>query len=129
MRWVPLLALLAAPALAQPAAPSAGSRRITMDPTEIDTFTCRFTGRTLAATGSQPVGWIDVIDISVPATDADPDAILTASATSGSDATFTLAPSSRAGKRYEIRVRPLDSADNRPLCLMRLDVTDGSLLP
>lgn len=125
-----LAVLLAAPVLAQPAPPSSGNdRAIVMDPTEVDTFTCRFTGRTLQAIGSQPSNWIDITDISIPATDADPDAMLTTSSTSGSDATFSLSPTGRQGNQYEIRIRPLDSDNNRPLCVVRLSVVDASLLP
>ena len=125
-----LAVLLAAPVLAQPAPPCSGNDRlIVMDPAEVDTFTCRFTGRTLQAIGSQPSNCIDIIDISIPATDADPDAILTTSSTSGADATFSLSPTGRQGNQYEIRIRPLDSDNNRPLCVVRLNVVDASLLP
>lgn len=131
-RWLipSLLAVLAAPVLAQPAPPSSGSDRlIVMDPTEVDSFSCRFVGRTLAAIGSQPAGWLDVVDLTVPGTDSDPDAIITASTTSGTDASFTLTPTGRQGNSYEIRIRPLDSDNNRPLCLIRLNVIDASLQP
>jgi len=125
-----MVVCLAAPVLAQPVPPGSGAgRTITMDPTEVDSFACRFVGRTLAASGSQPASWITITDLTLPATDASPSGILTAQATSGSDASFTLAPSSRAGNSYEIRIRPLDSDNNRPLCVLRLNVRDASLLP
>jgi len=131
--WVALL--VPALAVAQPAPPQKPTNGIVMDPVEIDSFGCRFVARSLVDTGSQPANWITVTETGTPRNDGAPSAILTASSTSGTDAAFTLSPDQgcavsgcRTGKSYEIRIRPLDSDGNRPLCVVGLHVQRGAVV-
>jgi hypothetical protein len=116
-----LLWLLAAPAFAQPSAPSPPwckpTETWTFDAAEKDSVGFQFKTRTLASVHS-----VTLVARIVAQADASPTSIATASSVSGDTLSITLVPDTgcgtagcRAGNQYWIVAQPQDSAGNQPI--------------
>lgn len=96
---------------------------IELEPTEVDTVTCTFSGRTLTDKGTATAALRKKT-----AADASPSSVITAHTSSGSTVSITLNPDNgcgtsgcRAGNTYQIVLQPVEGS-NKPICNLYLIV-------
>ena len=134
MRIVPfvLAIALASPACADPPIVADADGVIVVQPAEVDTFSCRFLGRTLSSAGSATVTLRKTKQA-----DASPSGLLSSGPTivGTTDLKVVVSPDNgcgtagcRAGNEYEIALLPTDSNSNKPACNLYVIVQRKHLL-
>jgi hypothetical protein len=105
------------------AAPPAGQdMKIEMQPTEVLTIGCQFVGRTVSSCAHTVT--------KLAGTDAAPTAIVTNGPTASTDKCLvTVAPASRHGRQYQIKLRATDSSSDKIECDILLVVRSVTYQP
>lgn len=102
-----------------------------IEPASRDTYTVRFTGRTLSSAGTPTVTLRKAAQA-----DGTPAQMIVTTGVNGSDLQLVIAPDTgcgstgcRAGNVYQLRVQPTDSNGNQPTAVARINVRWQTVVP